>query len=165
GARAAGGSSPADPPGGGDKPRAEAPPDPAELSRQIADIAEKSQRLVAEFLSRQGGGEGLGMADPMAIGAAFFEMTARMMADPSKLVQAQLSLWNDYMTLWQRTAERFLGGAAEPLIEAAAEDRRFRDQAWSDNSLFDYIKQSYLMTTRCIQSAVQDGEGLGEGTA
>jgi polyhydroxyalkanoate synthase len=164
-ARAAGGKSPEGESGGSDKPRAEAPPDPAELSHQIADIAEKSQRLVAEFLARQGAEGGIGMADPTAIGAAFFEMTARMMSDPSKLVQAQLSLWNDYMTLWQRTAQRFLGGIAEPLIEAAPEDRRFRDQAWSDNSLFDFIKQSYLLTARCIQGAVKDVEGLDERTA
>ncbi len=66
--------------------------DPAELARQIRAVAEKSQRLVADFLKRQSPEEGLGMASPLAIGAAFFEMTARMMADPSRLVQAQLSL-------------------------------------------------------------------------
>jgi poly[(R)-3-hydroxyalkanoate] polymerase subunit PhaC len=146
-------------------PGATAPPEPVELSRQMADIAEKSQRLVADFLSRQGGEGGFGMADPMAIGAAFFDMTAKLMADPSRLVQAQLSLWNDYMTLWQRTAQRFLGGAAEPVIEAASEDRRFRDQAWSDNGLFDFIKQSYLLTARCLQGAVKNIEGLDERTA
>src|SRR5881275_1823452 len=138
------------------------------LAQHMAEIAEKSQRLVADFLSRQtaqAGQEGIGMADPMAIGAAFFDMTAKLMADPSRLVQAQLSLWNDYMTLWQRTAQRFLGGNAEPVIEAASEDRRFRDQAWSDNSLFDYIKQSYLLTARCIQGAVKEVEGLDERTA
>src|SRR5256714_2849205 len=140
-------------------------PDPIELSRQMAEIAEKSQRLVADFLSRQGGENGFGMADPMAIGAAFFDMTAKLMADPSRLVQAQLSLWNDYMTLWQRTAQRFLGGTAEPVIEAASEDRRFRDQAWSDNGLFDFIKQSYLLTARCLQGAVKNVEGLDERTA
>ncbi len=140
-------------------------PDLAELSQQIAGIAEKSQRLVAEFLSRQNGEGGIGMADPMAIGAAFFEMTARLMSDPSRLVQAQLSLWQDYLTLWQRTAERFLGGKAEPpLVEPAPEDRRFRDQAWSDNALFDYIKQSYLLSARWLQGVVKDVEGLDERT-
>src|SRR5205823_3846486 len=143
----------------------EAPPDPAELSRQIAEIAEKSQRLVAEFLSRQGGGDGIGMADPMAIGAAFFEMTARMMADPAKLVQAQLSLWNDYMMLWQRTAQRFLGQDTEPVIEAPQGDRRFKDVAWTENTLFDYIKQSYLLTARWMQQTVKDVEGLDEKTS
>jgi len=144
-------------------------PDPAELSRQtaeqIAEIAEKSQRLVADFLSRQGGQEGIGLADPMAIGAAFLEMTQRMMADPARLAEAQAALWNDYLRLWQRSAQRFLGGDAEPVIEAPPEDRRFRDRAWSDNTLFDFIKQSYLMTARWLQGTVRNVEGLDEHTA
>ena len=63
--------------------------DQAELSRHLAEIVEKSRRLVTDFLARQGGegGDGeIGMANPMAIGAAFFEMTARLMSDPSRLV-------------------------------------------------------------------------------
>jgi len=145
-------------------------PDPVELSRSMTDIAERSQRLVADFLAKQNlpvpsGDVGLGMTDPLNIGAAFFEMTARMMADPARLVQAQLSLWNDYMTLWQRTAQRFLGGASEPVVEAAQGDRRFKDVAWTDNTLFDFIKQSYLLTARFLQSAVRDVEGLDEKTA
>ena len=47
----------------------------------------------------------------------------------------------------------------------APEDRRFRDQAWSDNALFDYIKQSYLLTARWLQGAVKKVEGLDERTA
>ena len=140
-------------------------PDIGELSRQMTDIAKKSHRLVADFLKRQSAENGIGIANPLAIGAAFFEMTARMMSDPSRLVQAQLSLWNDYMTLWQRTAQRFLGGAAEPIIEPTAEDRRFRDKAWTDNTLFDFIKQSYLLTARWLQSAVKDVDSIDERTA
>jgi polyhydroxyalkanoate synthase len=141
--------------------------DMAELSRHLAEIAERSQRLVADFLARQNAGAGgnLGMADPMAIGAAFFEMTARLMSDPTRLLQAQAALWNDYMRLLRNTTERVLGGAAEPVVEPAPEDRRFRDQAWSDNALFDFIKQSYLLTARSIQGAVKDVEGLDEQTA
>jgi polyhydroxyalkanoate synthase subunit PhaC len=157
-------------------------PDPVELSRSMAEIAERSQRLVADFLQRQRPGEsgagggassgaspgapmGIGMGDPLNIGTAFFEMTARMMADPAKLVQAQISLWNDYMTLWQRTAQRFLGGEAEPVVETPKGDRRFKDSAWNDNTLFDFIKQSYLLTARWMQSTVKDVEGLDDKTA
>jgi len=147
-------------------------PDAAELSRQMAEnwaeIAGKSQRLVSDFLQRQGAGgeDGVGMANPMAIGAAFFEMTARMMSDPARLVEAQMSLWSDYLRLWQNTAQRFLGGpAAAPMAAPAPEDRRFRDQAWSDNALFDYIKQSYLLTARWLQGTVNNLEGVDERTA
>ncbi|HWY03804.1 MAG TPA: hypothetical protein VNX60_09060, partial [Candidatus Acidoferrum sp.] len=34
-------------------------------------------------------------------GNAFLEMTARLISDSSWLVQAQLSLWNDHLTLCQ----------------------------------------------------------------
>jgi polyhydroxyalkanoate synthase len=142
-----------------------AAPDPAELAKEIAELAERSQRLVADFLTRQGGGDGIGLANPMAIGAAFFEMTARMMSDPAKLVEAQAALWGDYLKLWQHTTERMLGGKTEPIIEATPEDRRFRDQAWSDSALFDFIKQSYLLTARWVQGAVRQVEGLDERTA
>jgi polyhydroxyalkanoate synthase len=174
-----------------DPPKSDAPTadpttaDPGEASRQMADrmaeIARKSQRLVSDFLGRLGeqagspaggpaGGpagadEDIGLSNPAAIGAAFLEMTQRMMADPARLIEAQVSLWNDYARLWQHTARRFLGGAAEPAIEAAPEDRRFRDRAWSDNALFDFIKQSYLLTARWVQGAVSNVEGLDERTA
>jgi polyhydroxyalkanoate synthase subunit PhaC len=130
----------------------------------MAEIAERSQRLVLEFLARQSG-SGLGMADPLNIGSAFLEMTGRMMTDPGKLMQAQVSLWQDYMTLWQRTAERFLGGKPEPVVEPSPSDRRFKDTAWSDGTLFDFIKQSYLLTARWLQSTVKEVDGLDDKTA
>jgi len=139
-------------------------PDPVQWSRDIAEIAERSRRLVLEFLARQSGG--VGMGDPLNIGSAFLDMTSRMMAHPEKLMQAQMSLWQDYLTLWQRTAERFWGGRAEePLVEPAPGDRRFKDAAWSDGTLFDFIKQSYLLTARWLQSTVREVDGLDEKTA
>jgi polyhydroxyalkanoate synthase len=130
----------------------------------MAEIAERSQRLVMDFLARQSGA-GIGMADPLNIGSAFLEMTSRLMADPGKLMQAQVSLWHDYLTLWQRTAERFLGGKAEPLVEPAPGDRRFKDEAWNDSTLFDFIKQSYLLTARWLQGTVREVDGLDGKTA
>jgi polyhydroxyalkanoate synthase len=136
-------------------------PDPVEMSRAMARIAEQSHRLVSDFVSRQAqDGSGGGSADPFNIGGAFLEMTARMMADPMRLMQAQVSLWNDYMTLWQRTTQRFLGQDTEPVIAPAKDDRRFRDTAWDENTLFDFIKQSYLLSARFLQSTVQGVEGL-----
>jgi len=76
-----------------------------------------------------------------------------------------MSFWSDYLILWQRTTQRMLGGEAEPVIEVPSEDRRFRDKAWSDNAVFDFIKQSYLLTARSIQSAVKNVEGLDDGAA
>ncbi|HEX6981050.1 MAG TPA: class I poly(R)-hydroxyalkanoic acid synthase [Alphaproteobacteria bacterium] len=140
-------------------------PDPVEVSRMMGKIAEQSQRLVTEFLAKQNGAAGFGMADPFNIGQAFLDMTARLMANPSKLVEAQLSLWKDYMALWQSTTRRMLGEPAEPVIKPAPDDRRFKDALWDESYVFDFIKQSYLLTARWMQSTVRQVEGLDEKTA
>ncbi|WP_029009957.1 PHA/PHB synthase family protein [Azospirillum halopraeferens] len=141
-------------------------PDPVELSRAMTRIAEQSQRLVTDFLSRQAGdGAAKANPDPMGVGSAFLEMTARMMADPAKLMKAQMSLWQDYLTLWQRTTQRLMGQEAAPVITPAKDDRRFKDSAWDENTLFDFIKQSYLLSARWMQSTVSEVDGLDDHTA
>ncbi|MHA1600554.1 MAG: PHA/PHB synthase family protein, partial [Alphaproteobacteria bacterium] len=141
-------------------------PDPVEMSQAMANIAERSQRLVSEFLARQHSGEhNTPTLDPMNIGSAFLEMTAHMMADPGKLVQAQMNLWQDYMKLWQSTTARLLGEPTESVIEAEAGDRRFKHTDWDENQLFDFIKQSYLLSARWMQSTVADVEGMDDKTA
>ena len=59
-------------------PEAETPrselPDPAEVGRTMADIAERSQRILAEWLKRQD--KAAASPDPLNIGQAFMELTA-----------------------------------------------------------------------------------------
>ena len=109
-------------------------PDPVEYSRNMVRIAEQSRQLVTDFLSRHPVttlAENDGPVDPLNVGAAFFEMTRRMMEDPAKLVQAQIGLWQEYMSFWQHAAEQLMGTTpAKPYIEPQKDDWRFRDAAW-----------------------------------
>ncbi|HET6185107.1 MAG TPA: class I poly(R)-hydroxyalkanoic acid synthase [Acetobacteraceae bacterium] len=138
-------------------------PDPATVGRSMADIAERSQRLVMDWLKRQASGEPA--MDSAGLGQAFMEMTARLIANPAKLMQAQLGFWQDYLTLWQNTAKRIMGMPAERVIDAPSSDRRFKDQAWRENEVFDFIKQSYLLSARYVQDVVKQADGLDPKTA
>ena len=137
--------------------------DPAVLGRSMADIAERSQRLVTDWLNRQS--HEAPEIDPMNVGHAFMEMTAQLMKDPAKLVQAQIGFWQDYMTLWQNTARRMWGMEGESVIKADPKDRRFKDDAWKENEVFDFIKQSYLLSARYVQDVVSHVDGLDPKTA
>jgi polyhydroxyalkanoate synthase len=138
-------------------------PDAAEIGRSMADIAERSQRIVTEWLKRQADSEH--DVDPLNVGSAFLEMTARLMANPARLVQAQIGFWQDYMTLWQNTARRMMGLESEPVIDAPTSDRRFKDDAWREHEVFDFIKQSYLLSARYVQDVVKHVDGLEPKTA
>ena len=138
--------------------------DPAVLSRSMADIAERSQRLVTDWLNRQS--HEMPTIDPMNVGHAFMEMTTQLMRDPAKLVQAQIGFWQDYMTLWQNTTKRIFGLEPEkPVIEADPKDRRFKDDAWKESEVFDFIKQSYLLSARYVQDVISHVDGLPPKTA
>jgi polyhydroxyalkanoate synthase subunit PhaC len=138
--------------------------DPAELSKAMANIAERSQRIVTDFLTRQAADPSFS-ADPLNIGNAFLEMTAKLMSDPAKLIEAHLNLWQDYMTLWQNTARRLLGEEPEAVVLPDQGDRRFKDEMWEENEIFDFIKQSYLLSARWVQGVVKNVEGLDDHTA
>ncbi len=140
-------------------------PDPIEWSQQMAGIAERSRNIVTDFLKNHPVQGPLGHGDPMNVGRAFLEMTAKMMTNPAVLVQAQMNLWHDYLNLWQNTTRRMLGQEPEPVVEPDKDDRRFKDEAWTENTVFDFIKQSYLLSARWLQSTVNEVEGLDENTA
>ena len=138
----------------------------AEATAQLwLDIAEKSRRVMSDHLERLAQGGNTGMAENLRIGQAFLEAMTRLWADPVKLVQAQMSLWQQYTELWQRTAERMTGGTPEPVVRNEPGDRRFKHAGWEENHVFDFLKQSYLLTSRWLHSVVRDVEGLDEKTA
>ena len=141
-------------------------PDPDVVSRTMADVAERSQRIVGDWLKRQADGEnGDGAADAMNIGRAFLEMTTKLMADPAALLKAQIGFWQDTMTLWQNTTRRVMGFDTPETTDPASTDRRFKDEAWKENEVFDFIKQSYLLSARFVQDTVSHVEGLDPKTA
>ncbi|MBX3455914.1 class I poly(R)-hydroxyalkanoic acid synthase [Ferrovibrio sp.] len=141
-------------------------PDPTEWAKTWSEIAEQSQKLVSDFLAKQGAEPPSLPAtpDPMNIGNAFMEMTSRMLANPTKLVEAQVELWRAYMELWTTSAQRFLGHQAPSVANPDKSDKRFKDAAWNESYLFDYIKQSYLLTARWLQRTVNNVDGLDAKT-
>jgi len=76
------------------------------------------------------------------------ELASRSFEDPSVWVraitdyqQAQINLWQNILT----------GKSAEsPVAQPQKGDRRFAAEEWSQNPVFSYIKQSYLLTSNLL---------------
>jgi polyhydroxyalkanoate synthase subunit PhaC len=134
--------------------------DPAALSESLASAADKSAKLLGDFLARQADSGKSMLTDELGIAKAFHELTAKMMSNPWGLAQAQMTLWWDYMNLWQTSTLKLLGAPMGSIAEPTKGDKRFKHEDWEEHALFDYFKQSYLIASRWLQKAVADVEGL-----
>lgn len=137
------------------------------MAEEIADIAERSQRLIGDFVERTQDPKALAdaQADAMNIGQAFMEYATQLAQNPARIMEAQTALWSQYAALWQTTLARMGGEEAKPVIEPQKGDKRFKDAEWSDNVVFDYIKQSYLLASQWMVEQAEQAEGLDEHTA
>jgi polyhydroxyalkanoate synthase len=136
--------------------------DAGEFARNMVRVGQQSQKLLTDFAKRQGARAGSGEPlDPLNLTGAFTELAKAMSANPAALVEAQFQLWRDWMGLWERSARRMLGDTSvEPVVRPAPGDKRFRDKDWQENQVFDFIKQSYLLTANWMQSTIANIEGL-----
>jgi len=146
-------------------PQNNVPIDTEKYAEAFKDFAERSQKIVQAFLDRQAKDDDFQIPDPMIVSKAFMNLTQKMMSDPAKVAEAQAELWQSYALLWQNTAKRLQGEEVEPVVEPAKDDRRFKDDAWTSDALFDTIKQSYLLTSNWMQSTVQRFDGVDPDTA
>ena len=122
------------------------------LLQVVREITDNSRRLMQGIVHRRCAVDGAAASDPLHLGPTILELSARVLADPALVLQAQLALWQDHLRLWHNTGQRLLGLPVEPMIEPEQSDRRFRDPAWDDHAVFDFIKQSYLLILRAVWS-------------
>jgi polyhydroxyalkanoate synthase len=131
------------------------------LAQELTDIAERSQRLIADFTENADKlNTGETQQEFMLIGQTFMQYAMKLAENPIQMIEAQADLWAQYSTLWQNTLQRMTGNEAEPVATPDAGDRRFKDSEWSNNIIFDYIKQSYLLTSRWLVDQTGHAEGL-----
>jgi len=138
--------------------------DPATFAKNMTLVASQSQKLLGEFLARQATGKAPGTQDRTHIATAFADLSAKMMTNPAKILQAQMELWQTYADIWEMAAKRLTGEQVPPLAQPPAGDKRFKDKDWSENAVFDVIKQTYLTLSQWLRHTVSSVDGLDEHT-
>ncbi|MDQ8023636.1 MAG: class I poly(R)-hydroxyalkanoic acid synthase [Moraxellaceae bacterium] len=139
-------------------------PDPQEVARTYAEVAQRASKLIAEHMQRQVQKGLQPPTDELGVAQAFMDMMSKLLTNPYRLAQAQMNLVWDYFSLWQNSMQRFMGMTPTPIATPAKDDKRFKDEGWQDHFLFDFIKQSYLITARHIHDVVGGVDGLDPAT-
>jgi polyhydroxyalkanoate synthase len=131
---------------------------PELLARNLLRAALHAQELAAQSLGRMAAAKG--PLDPLNISGAMAALFKAMGENRQTVAEAQKAWLRDVTLLWESTALKLLGGAPKPLVEPAPGDRRFRSPEWRDNEIFDFLKQSYLLTANAAQDMVSGLSGL-----
>ena len=130
------------------------------LSMNLARAALTAQGAIAEMALRQAERPAALSPDPFHVAPALTQVIGRLAAQPERMMRAQGDLFAKYLELWQTTARRASGETSEPVVSPAKGDKRFNDPDWSDNPVFDVIKQSYLLTANFLNDMVSDVDGV-----
>jgi len=139
------------------------PVDAEEMAKVLQQVAQRSAKILKEFAAKHvADNVTAAVADELGIARAYMDLYTRMLSNPFAMASASMNMMVDYAHLWQNAWMKAMGQNVQPVAEPAKGDARFKDAEWSENFLFDYFKQSYLIASRHIQHAVGGVDGLAE---
>ncbi len=140
-------------------------PDPGEIAKTYAEVAQRASRVITQFMEKKTK-EGIDApSDELGVARAFMDLSARLLANPYKVAQTQMNMMWDYFSLWQNTSMKMMGVTVQSPVAAPKKgDNRFKDEEWEQHFLFDFVKQSYLITARHIHDTVAGTDGLDGAT-
>lgn len=130
------------------------------LSLNLARAAVTAQGAIAESALRQAERPAGLSADPFHVGPALVDVIGQLANQPQNMMRAQADLFKRYMELWSTTSRKLYGEKTDPVVQPAKGDKRFNDPEWTENPVFDVMKQSYLVTSNWLNDLVTHVDGV-----
>lgn len=136
-------------------------PDPVAFARAMNAAWERALPLMNEYFEKVSGDLENQSFDPFNVRQSYMEFLERVAEDPQHYIKIQTDYWNSWMHIWQESMLKFLGQpSGQPVIKPEDKDRRFKAPEWQENALFDFIKQSYLLTCKAMNKTIEETRGL-----
>ena len=126
----------------------------ANITNNIVQMMAFGQKLTSDLLFSGISNPTNMVIDPLNAMQSWFDSVASMIARPEKVIESQITLWQNYAQLCHNTLARFQGEHTPDVIVPARSDRRFRAEVWDEN-IFDFIKQCYLLIGRSVMEAIE----------
>ena len=130
------------------------------MSQNLARVDELTQRLLAAVSSKKEVRQSLqGPSNDLFMRAAT-AYVAEMMANPSKIIEHQISYWGKSVKHYVEAQEALAKGKLEAPQDPTPSDRRFTNPLWETHPYFNFLKQQYMLNAEAVGQAVQDIDHL-----
>ncbi|MEO0427848.1 MAG: class I poly(R)-hydroxyalkanoic acid synthase [Pseudomonadota bacterium] len=130
------------------------------LAGRLQTLSARSQNVWMQSLDRAIDDITTLRPDPLNTAPAMARLAFGYMDHPQRAVEAGMKFWSAQADLWLRSWQRVLGGEGEPAAAPARGDKRFKHEAWAENPVLDYLKQSYLLTASWLKDQVANADDL-----
>lgn len=144
------------------EPQTQALPDPVEFGQALARIYDQAAPIFQKTMERYSTDFADTNFDPLNVRDAYMHFLEKYWENPDDVIKKQARLWSKWIDIWQQTSLKFIGEDSEAVIAPDKGDRRFKDADWQDNPVFDFFKQSYLLTAQWMEDTVRSTEGLDQ---
>ena len=140
--------------------------DPERFALNLARVIEEAGKAAAAWAGPREKGEVRDtMAEPVTdMVKTFSKLTEYWLSDPSRALEAQTRLFSGYMNVWTNAIQRMGDAEIEDAVQPEKGDKRFQDPEWAKNAFFDFLKQTYLVTSKWAGDLVEHADGLDEHT-
>ena len=145
-------------------------PDPLEIAKEFLNLGEQVQKSLQLYASPEKMFEmSLNpLASPFRVAEVFTIAAKNLTEDPTPFIKANEKYAEKYLDLWEKTLKRLneqIDTETEKPVDVFAPDRRFRDPAWEQYPLFNFMKQSYLLWDHWVKDVSTNIKGLDPKTA
>ena len=126
---------------------------------QLKGIGEQYQGLMQDLMARMTPSEAADSVNK-DMRESFEAGAQALMQNPTLLWQTQARLLQDQWLLWQQNARAMAGEQIDPLIKPAKGDRRFKDEAWTQEPQYLAVMQQYLLFSQLVEELIDSLDGL-----
>ena len=140
--------------------------DPQVIAENFTKAAELWQRI-SQVIATQTVQHpiSMGQTDPFSFAESMLHAARHMSIDPMQMADAQMAFVREHVNLLGAITNKLLGKSDTDYVSPNPKDRRFRDEGWQNSTMFDYIKQSYLVNAHWLQDTVSRIKGLDAHTS
>lgn len=132
------------------------------ISENMAKFAEAYKQMADKYRETTEGSDANSAWIDMY--KTWVDVAAKAIENPEEFQHKQAEVFADYMKIWTNAYARYMGEESTPIYQADPKDRRFKDSAWNNDIMFDFLKQSYLFTTKWTHEFIAGIKGVDERT-
>lgn len=120
------------------------------IIHNIDDIAKKYQEAMLYIIQGKGIDNFINNINIKKMDLVTKEVTEKILEHPEKFIEHNIEYGKKFASLLNNTMMRFVGENIPPMYSFDNKDKRFKDPSWHENIYFDFIRQSYLMSTEWV---------------